>query len=166
VLRQGDASRKSEKLPAGARTEIGSAAHADWTLGSRILEGSAVFLALLSGRGGFGCEAERGGVLSLAGVDEAWLSFAAWMMTPVGEPWGDSTESSAESGSTITVRVLVAEGPWLCGDVGDGVGQTAIFLSRPRCFSIAVTRTSSWRPLAVRCPGQGSKELPFIIGSS
>jgi hypothetical protein len=41
-----------------------------------------------------------GGVLSLAvdGVLEAWSSFAAWMMTPVGD--------SAESGSTITVRVV------------------------------------------------------------
>jgi hypothetical protein len=35
------------------------------------------------------------------------LLFAGWMMTPVGERSGDSTESSAESGSTITVRVLV-----------------------------------------------------------
>ena len=46
-------------------------------------------------------------VLSFAavGVDEAWLSFAAWMMTPVGD--------SAESGSTITVRVLVDVRPVL-----------------------------------------------------
>jgi hypothetical protein len=30
-------------------------------------------------------------------------------------------------------------------------GQAAIFLSRPRCFSMAQTRTSSWRSLSISC---------------
>jgi hypothetical protein len=51
------------------------------------------------------------GVLDAVGIvlmsSGGVLLFAGWMMTPVGERSGDSTESSAESGSTITVRVLV-----------------------------------------------------------
>jgi hypothetical protein len=64
--------------------------------------------------------AERGGVLSLAGVDEAWLSFAAWMMTVLVE---------------VEVRPFL-----VCGYVVDGVSldlggvdQAATFLSSARC---------------------------------
>ena len=45
---------------------------------------------------------------------EGMIEGAAWMMTPVCD--------SAESGSTITVRVLVEVRPAVGGDVGDGVG--------------------------------------------
>ena len=35
------------------------------------------------------------------------------------------------------------------GDVVDGVGQAAIFLPRPRCFSMAATRTSNCMRLSI-----------------
>jgi hypothetical protein len=45
--------------------------------------------------------------------------------------WLDDDGSRAGGGETVLVG----------GDVGDGVDQAAIFLSRPRCFSIAAMRS-------------------------
>jgi hypothetical protein len=78
---------------------------------------------------------------------------------------------SAETLASAAVSAVVALPPGLsrfggevvvrsCGrnldrDVEVEVGQAAIFLSRPRCFSIAETSTSSWRRLSISRSSNG-----------
>ena len=61
-------------------------------------------------------------------------------------------EGTIEGASMTTMRVDVAVRP-------------ALSVVTYAMVSVAAVHVSIWSQLAVRCPGQGSKELPFIANA-